>query len=335
MIKIYLIDNDNYYCVLSFGISWLYIRKMTHLYRKIFTTVLSQIFGSLLILGASLSIYAKPEMKPLPANIAEIGSAYYSFKVKKFTTTDQNKTYRVWLGIPKTVQKTQNAYASVFMLDGNAAMSHLKEEILKSLYENDAPVLVAIGYKTNLPFATAFRSLDYTPADLLTGKPAQDPRNPERMSGGSADFRNVILKDIAPWVEQNVKLDAQKRALWGHSYGGLFVLDSLLDGRYFRHFFAASPSLSWADERMMQKIRAVKLVKEPQKHVLLMEGDLLTHTGTQQSANFDANGINKNREILSIFDQQGVEAKFLIYPNLKHGEVFKASLLDVLSNKLY
>ena len=203
------------------------------------------------------------------------------------------------------------------------------------MYENDAPVLVAIGYKTNLPFATALRSLDYTPADLLTGKPAQDPRNPERMSGGSADFRNVILKDIAPWVEQNVKLDAQKRALWGHSYGGLFVLDSLLDGRYFSHFFAASPSLSWADERMMQKIRTVKLVKEPQKHVWLMEGDLLTHSGTQQSANFDANGINKNREILSIFDQQGIESKFLIYPNLKHGEVFKASLLDVLSNKLY
>ena len=93
MIKIYLIDNDNYYCVLSFGISWLYIRKMTHLYRKIFTTVLSQIFGSLLILGASLSIYAKPEMKPLPANIAEIGSAYYSFKVKKFTTTTPISTF--------------------------------------------------------------------------------------------------------------------------------------------------------------------------------------------------------------------------------------------------
>ncbi|WP_431605583.1 hypothetical protein [Acinetobacter johnsonii] len=77
------------------------------------------------------------------------------------------------------------------------------------------------------------------------------------------------------------------------------------------------------------------LVKESQKHVWLMEGDLLTLNGAQQSANFDANGINKNREILFIFDQQGVEAKFLIYPNLKHGEVFKASLLDVLSNKLY
>ena len=107
---------------------------MTHLYRKIFTSLLSRIFSSLLILGASLSIYAKPEMKPLPANIAEIGSAYYSFKVKEFETTDPNKTYRVWLGIPKTVQKTQNAYASVFMLDGNAVMSHLNEEILKNLF---------------------------------------------------------------------------------------------------------------------------------------------------------------------------------------------------------
>ena len=37
-----------------------------HLYRKIFTTLLSQIFGSLLILGTSLSAYAKPEIKPLP-----------------------------------------------------------------------------------------------------------------------------------------------------------------------------------------------------------------------------------------------------------------------------
>jgi hypothetical protein len=36
------------------------------------------------------------------------------------------------------------------------------------------------------------------------------------MSGGSADFRNVVLKDIAPWVEQNVKLDAQKER-----YGGI------------------------------------------------------------------------------------------------------------------
>ena len=74
------------------------------------------------------------------------------------------------------------------MLDGNAAMSHLKEEILKSLYENDAPVLVAIGYKTNLPFATAFRSLDYTPADLLIWETCSRPKKSRADEQGSAGF---------------------------------------------------------------------------------------------------------------------------------------------------
>lgn len=299
---------------------------MIHLYRKIFKVA----FGALLLMSASISTFAKPEMKPLPANIAELGSEYYHFKIKEFASADRHKVYKVWLGIPKVVHDQQQAHAAIFMLDGNAAMFHLNEEILKSLHENEAPVLVAIGYKTNLPFASAFRSLDYTPADVRTGKPAPDPRNPERMSGGSADFRNIILQDIAPWVEQNVQLNVQKRALWGHSYGGLFVLDSLLDGRYFSHYFAASPSLYWADARMIQKIKALNIVKDTKKHLLLMEGDHFANLNSPQSSNFDAEGINKNREVLSWFDQQGVDAKFLIYPNLKHGEVFKASLLDVL-----
>ncbi len=51
------------------------------------------------------------------------------------------------------------------------ASQKLKKYLALS-YETHAPVSVAIGYKTNLSFATAFRSLDYTPADLLTGKPA-------------------------------------------------------------------------------------------------------------------------------------------------------------------
>ena len=155
------------------------------------------------------------------------------------------------------------------------------------------------------------------------------------MSGGSADFLNIILSEIAPWVEQHAQLDANNRAIWGHSYGGLFVLDSLLNSEYFSHYFAASPSLSWAEQRMITKIKSSQIQQAKQKHLWLMEGDLFNIPSQQQSPNFDSNGINKNREILSIFNQQGLDAKFLIYPNLKHGEVFKASLLDVLSNKFY
>ncbi|OTG86336.1 IroE protein [Acinetobacter sp. ANC 4558] len=304
---------------------------MSNLFKK----TLGYAFSALITVGLCTTIYAKPEIKPLEANIAELGSEYYDFKVKEFQSKDRQRTYKVWLGVPKTITNKQYEFYSIFMLDGNSAMSHLKEDTLKSLTEQNAPVLVAIGYKTNLPFESTLRSLDYTPAEKASAKPAPDPRNPERMSGGSAAFQKIIIQEIAPWVEQNVKLDANNRAIWGHSYGGLFVLDSLLNTDYFSHYFAASPSLSWADQRIINKIQTIKINQPTKKHVLLMEGDIFADSSDKQSPNFDSNGINNNRKILSIFNQQGVDAKFLIYPNLKHGEVFKASLIDILLNKFY
>lgn len=302
-------------------------------------TLLQQTFrhilGILITFGIFTISNAKPILQPLDTNIAEKGSQYYDFKIKEFNSKDQKRTYKVWLGLPKTISE-EKKYYSIFMLDGNSAMSYLNEPLLKTLTEQkNIPVLVAIGYKTNLPFETASRSLDYTPADLLSQQPAPDPRNPERMSGGSADFLHIILSDIAPWVEQHAQLDANNRAIWGHSYGGLFVLDSLLNSKYFSHYFAASPSLSWAEQRIITKIKNSKIQSPKQKHLWLMEGDLFNLPIQQKSPNFDSNGINNNREILSIFNQQGVDSKFLIYPDLKHGEVFKASLLDLLFNKFY
>ncbi|AXY59758.1 alpha/beta hydrolase [Acinetobacter sp. WCHAc010052] len=301
--------------------------------KKLFLSVL----GAVLISASPNITFAKPEIKPLAPNIAETGSEYYRFSIKTFESADKKRKYRVWLGIPTQLdalqQKEGYLYRSVFMLDGNAAMSHLDDQILKKLSERDAPVLVAIGYETNLPFETASRALDYTPADLKTGLPAADPRSPQRMSGGSSEFKKIITEKISPWVEQQIKLDPSRRALWGHSYGGLFVLDSLLTTAYFSHYFAASPSLSWAEQRMMQKIETTAVPFPEKKQLLLMEGDITAQAGTALSSNFDTSGINNNRKVLLKFKAQGLDAKFLIYPDLKHGEMFKASLLDVLLNR--
>ena len=45
--------------------------------------------------------------------------------------------------------------------------------------------------------------------------------------------------------------------------------------------------------------------------------------------------IMNNRELLSYVHSQGVSAKLIIYPELSHGEVFGASLKDILMNKLF
>lgn len=312
-----------------------YIFNLINMFKfKIFRKITSITFLTLSFTFAlNHTAIAKPNMQPLKENIADTGSAYYQFKIQEFKSQDQMRTYNVWLGIPKKMKQNISSPA-IFMLDGNAVMARLNESVLQEMSEGDAPVLVAIGYKTNLPFQTNARSLDYTPADA-TGKPAVDPRNPERMSGGSDEFRQVVMQKISPWVESQVKLDAHKKALWGHSYGGLFVLDMLLNDGGFSHYFAASPSLAWADQRMLNKILNAKIKSPDNKKLLVMEGDVTFKKDAQQSPNIDHATIENNRRIVSYLHHQGVNAKFMIYPDLSHGEVFAAALNEVLRNRLF
>ncbi|MBD4195630.1 Salmochelin siderophore protein IroE, partial [Xanthomonas citri pv. citri] len=86
------------------------------------------------------------------------------------------------------------------------------------------PVIVAIGYQTALPFDTAARAWDYTPP-LKTHEPrAGKPALPPRKTGGNDVFRQLLTETMVPQTEANLKIDPHQRAIWGHSYGGLFVL---------------------------------------------------------------------------------------------------------------
>lgn len=276
-------------------------------------------------------VQAKPNLAPLKANIAEQGSAYYQFQVKYFQSADQQRRYKVWLGLPRQAAAVSPA---LFMLDGNSAMSYLTEDLLRQLATHEAPVLVAIGYDTKLPFDTAARALDYTPTDE-TGKITADPRRPERLSGGSAEFREVLFNQIQPWVAGQIKLDPQRQALWGHSYGGLFVLDSLMHPQYFSHYFAASPSLSWADGRILKNMQSQVRVSGQTQSLWIMEGDLAQNHPATASPNFNPKTVQENRDVIAHFAQQGVQSKLLLYPNFSHGQMFAASLLDILNYRLF
>lgn len=284
-----------------------------------------------LILGACIhSAYAKPTIEPLGPNIADTKSAYYDFKIKTFHSADQLRTYKVWLAVPKA--KKNQAKAVLYMLDGNAVMDRLKEPMLQKLAADDAPVLVAIGYDTPLPFLSNARSVDYTP-NRGDGKIEPDPRSPERMSGGSQAFRDFVTGPLAAWVNQEAKIDAQRMGLWGHSYGGLFVLDSLLNSDYFTHYFAASPSLAWADQRMLNQITQAKISNATHKKLWLIEGDT-QQSAKSQSPNISLDGIDQLRKAALILNQKQVQTKLVIYPQLSHGEVFIPAMQEMFDQKL-
>ena len=286
-----------------------------------------------LILGACMhSASAKPNLKPLGENIADQKSAYYDFKIKQFQSADHLRSYKVWLAVPKGHAK--KAQAVIYMLDGNAVMDRLKEPMLKELAAYDAPVLVAVGYDTQLPFLSEARSVDYTPGNG-DGKIEPDPRSPDRMSGGSQAFRDLLTGPVAAWVHSQTKLDPQRIGLWGHSYGGLFVLDSMLNSNYFTHYFAASPSLGWADHRMFNQLMHAKISNAEHKKLWLIEGDSEQQGQALRSPNASSNGIDQLRKAALMLSQQKVQTKLIIYPQLTHGEVFIPAMREAFEQKLW
>ncbi len=283
---------------------------------------------SCLTLSYSAPVLAKPDMQPLGPNIAEKGSAFYHFSVHQFDSADGARHYRVWTAVPNKAAPP-TGYPVLYMLDGNAVMDRLSDELLKQLTAQSPPVIVAVGYRTNLPFDLKGRSFDYTPVDNSKGATPTGRKN-----GGSHGFRQLLETHIALKAEQGLHINPQRRGLWGHSYGGLFVLDSWLSSSYFHAYYSASPSLSRDNFALLSRITTAEPASYCGKSLVIMEGSATP--GDKRDSKADQ-VLTKVNTAMTTLKEKEVDAAVWDFPGLGHGPMFNASfrsaLLDISREK--
>ena len=69
-----------------------------------------------------------------------------------------------------------------------------------------------------------------------------------RCMGGADAFLAFIATDVKPLIESELAIDRGRQALFGHSFGGLFVLHVLFTRpESFQSYVAASPSITWGE----------------------------------------------------------------------------------------
>lgn len=265
---------------------------------------------------------ARPDMSPLGPNIADKGSAFYHFTINTFDSADGQRHYKVWTAVPNKAP-SDNGYPVLYMLDGNAVMDRLSDTLLQKMSAKTPPVLVVIGYQTTLPFEPVARTYDYTPASDT----AQERYG--RKGGGSALFRQLMEKTIAPRAEANLHIDPSKRAIWGHSFGGLFVLDSYLSSSFFNSFYAASPSLGRDNFALLKKIDSAGQITLGNKRLTLMEGDGDPRRQREPAPVETLNAVSKT---ITGLKAEGLPATYRLYPGLSHGQMFGASLESTLED---
>ncbi|WP_184357069.1 alpha/beta hydrolase [Xanthomonas euroxanthea] len=287
--------------------------------------------------------FAQPDLsRTIGSTVADRPSASYVFSALRLDSADGQRHYRVRIATPKAAPPPAG-YPVVYLLDGNAALMELDERLLDSLSTHgDAPVLVFIADDSALRIDAVGRSLDYTPARYDDGRVETDPLNPQRRTGGAAAFTQLIATRIRPQVEARVAVDRQRQTLWGHSYGGLFVLQVVLtQPQLFQHYVAVDPSLWWGDGFIVQQAQRVVEqawdasadIQQATRRLTLLAGE---GGAPANPARPDRPGRPRadpqaaQRLVVLLSSLPGLTADYQPLPGLSHGQTLGASLAPTL-----
>jgi len=256
---------------------------------------------------------------PLVASAATT-SSFYRFERLHLDSPDGRLHYRLDLAIPLKTAPA-NGYPVMYLLDGNNALAQLQEQWLGELASGNPPLLVMIGYEMDALYDMEQRTRDYT-------------------GSGSAAFLELIENRIKPLVQARFPVDQAQQSLWGHSFGGLFVLYALFEQPLaFQNWFAASASLWYQPPTWEKGMAFAGINDQPVRRVLLMRG---SKEGKPPLKSFDGGSaarrqamaavpLEANRELARhLSEVPGIQARYRVFEGLNHGEVFSAALYPAL-----
>lgn len=182
---------------------------------------------------------------PLPAKAAPARRPFMLPQAEEWDfTAKSGGRYRVLVSWPEG-QAPAAGWPVLYALDGNA-MFEVLTGASRFLPRAAQGVVVAIDFPLDEAEAHR-RDFEYT-------LPVAGSRRP---SGGADALLAMLVEELRPAIAAAYPTDPARQALFGHSYGGLFVLHALFTRtEAFSAYVAASPSIWWGDGMLMREAEA-------------------------------------------------------------------------------
>ncbi|MEB2400866.1 MAG: alpha/beta hydrolase-fold protein [Alcaligenaceae bacterium] len=282
------------------------------------------------VLGAAHAQGASPAQgwagKTVGETIADRPSNLYRYEKHRLDSADGKRHYRIEISIPR-VPAPAGGYAALYMLDGNAAMDTLTEDDLASISSGGhPPVLVAVGYDIPVRNDVVSRAYDYTPPVHENGKLIAEPVVRGHVGGGADVFLDFIAARVKPLVRARAGTDPKKEYLWGHSYGGLFVLHTLFTRPdAFARYIAGDPSVWWHDGALLREWQAFEKERAAGKRVAILVGAKPRDPARPApGASMDTRAIVE--DMAEGLRRGGGQVSYEAFPQYGHGEMIRVSL---------
>jgi len=252
---------------------------------------------------------------------------------KSIFSTTFNEHKKFWVQLPENYNpKSEEKYPVVFILDGSVMLQPL-ETVYSNYWGHYLPhmILVGISNQTN-------RTRDLTTSQIKMRRGAAFDQD----TGGAKKFTEYIEKELIPHIDKNYKT-TNYRTLIGHSYGGLFTINMLVnDSENFKNYIAIDPSLDWDNQKLLKQAKE-KLTTESfegkslfvsmaAEQLHMMDESVTINNLMENTSEFTlfARSIMEFSQFAETNKKSGLNFSWKIYPEDLHGTVPLPSMRDGL-----
>ena len=240
-----------------------------------------------------------------------------------------NESRSVYVQLPDSYDPDSSIkYPVVYILDGDVLLNALYT--VHSFYSGGfMPEMIMVGISNG-----ANRTRDLTTSVI-------DPSLINEENGGADKFMKFIEKELIPFIETKYPV-TDYRTLIGHSYGGLFTVNALINHSHlFENYLAIDPSMDWDDQKLLKQSKEIIAKKNFGDKSLFVSLSGQLH---QSDKSITIDNVMKDTTDITLSSRSNIEFSDVIrsntasgitfewkfYPNDLHGTVPLPSIMDGL-----
>jgi predicted alpha/beta superfamily hydrolase len=230
-----------------------------------------------------------------------------------------------WVYLPPTYSNPNYGKASypvIYLLDGDAnftTMVAIQDRFSRGMYVN-MPECIIVG----IPNTDRTRDLTPSKSELIRdGKPMFNN------SGGAENFTVFLTKELRTCIDSSFRTNGYN-LLVGHSFGGLFAINTLIHHpEAFQAYVALDPSLWWDNRKLFSEAAEGWRTKKFDKKFLFVAmakdedrpDDRQKHSATIHQF---------CTELLPSFPENGLMTSWKMYESEDHGTVILPGIYDAM-----
>lgn len=223
-------------------------------------------------------------------------------------------------------------YPVLYVLDGYSNFTSIVGLLERFSGNSITPEMIVVGIpNTN-------RTRDLTPTKSKPNPPMA-PEGLVEQSGGGKKFLAFIEEELQPYINSKYPTEPYN-VLIGHSLGGLFVMDALLDKpELFNGYISIDPSMWWDDKILLNSFKSADFNDVKFKHRSLYLGianslpkglDTIAARSQKGPMAQHFNSIFESRDILRTKRNSQFDFGSKFYENDTHNSVALISAYDGL-----